>query len=135
MVTFERSADGSVLGWKATEVFSQGVTYSYDDIILLPGYISFGADDVGKSETMVGNCLALGLRGDTTHEEYSIEDATGVIANGYRDRSRNGSVYGFCMCSRRAPMREVTWIPHRLAVWDLSITIQQLMNKSLLWSA
>ena len=40
--------NGSAVGWKATEVFSKGVTYSYDDIILLPGYISFGADDVRK---------------------------------------------------------------------------------------
>jgi len=33
-------------GFTARRIFSQGVTYTYDDVIFHPGYIDFGADTV-----------------------------------------------------------------------------------------
>jgi IMP dehydrogenase len=36
-------------GFSATRLFSQGVSYTYDDVIMLPGYISFPADAVDLS--------------------------------------------------------------------------------------
>ncbi|KAJ3707145.1 hypothetical protein LUZ61_010850 [Rhynchospora tenuis] len=36
-------------GFPATRLFSQGVSYTYDDVIMLPGYISFPADAVDLS--------------------------------------------------------------------------------------
>ena len=33
-------------GWTARQVFSQGVTYTYDDVIFHPGFIDFGAEEV-----------------------------------------------------------------------------------------
>lgn len=36
-------------GFSATHLFSQGVSYTYDDVIMLPGYISFPADAVDLS--------------------------------------------------------------------------------------
>jgi hypothetical protein len=33
-------------GYSATQLFGQGVSYTYDDVIMHPGHISFGAHEV-----------------------------------------------------------------------------------------
>lgn len=39
-------------GWKAGELFNQGVSYTYDDVILHPGHIDFGAHEVRTRKRM-----------------------------------------------------------------------------------
>ena len=36
----------SFAGYTAAQLFGQGSTYTYDDVIFLPGYIDFGAHEV-----------------------------------------------------------------------------------------
>ena len=45
----QKVRDRLCAGWTARKVFSQGVTYTYDDVILHPGFIDFGADEVLRS--------------------------------------------------------------------------------------
>lgn len=44
----------SAAGFSAAKLFSQGVSYTYDDVIFLPGHIHFGADQVRLVWTDVG---------------------------------------------------------------------------------
>jgi IMP dehydrogenase len=37
-------------GLPASRLFGQGVSFTYDDIIVLPGHIDFGAHEVGVSD-------------------------------------------------------------------------------------
>jgi hypothetical protein len=37
-------------GLPASRLFGQGVSFTYDDIIILPGHIDFGAHEVGASD-------------------------------------------------------------------------------------
>lgn len=34
-------------GFSASRMFNSGVSYTYDDVIMLPGHINFGANEVG----------------------------------------------------------------------------------------
>lgn len=45
-------------GFPAARLFSQGVSYTYDDVIFLPGHIDFGAHEVDLS-TRVSRNIAL----------------------------------------------------------------------------
>lgn len=36
-------------GFAATQLFGQGLTYTYDDVIFLPGHIDFAAHEVRNS--------------------------------------------------------------------------------------
>jgi hypothetical protein len=38
-------------GYSAAQLFGQGVTYTYDDVIFLPGHIDFAAHDVRRLHT------------------------------------------------------------------------------------
>lgn len=38
-------------GYSGAQLFGQGVTYTYDDVIFLPGYIDFAAHDVRRLHT------------------------------------------------------------------------------------
>ena len=54
-VAIDRSIDQSTskkkkkTGSTATHIFGQGTTYTYDDVIFLPGFIGFGAHEVHLS--------------------------------------------------------------------------------------
>jgi hypothetical protein len=37
---------GCLAGYSASQLFGQGVSYTYDDVILHPGHIYFGAHEV-----------------------------------------------------------------------------------------
>ena len=39
-------ADPAADGWTAAEIFSRGTCLTYDEVILMPGYISFPVDRV-----------------------------------------------------------------------------------------
>jgi hypothetical protein len=39
-------------GFPAAKMFSQGVSYTYDDVILHPGHIYFGANEVRRQRRM-----------------------------------------------------------------------------------
>ena len=49
------SADQCLLraGFTADQLFAQGVTYTYDDVIFHPGYIDFGAHEVSFLSVLV----------------------------------------------------------------------------------
>lgn len=44
--SIDRSQHKTKTGSTATHVFGQGTTYTYDDVIFLPGFIGFGAHEV-----------------------------------------------------------------------------------------
>lgn len=49
-------------GYSASQLFGQGVSYTYDDVIMHPGHISFGAHEVWlRRQTMVPAAVFLGL--------------------------------------------------------------------------
>jgi hypothetical protein len=50
-------------GYTASQLFGQGVSYTYDDVIMHPGHISFGAHEVRASHICVGQQLLLRLQG------------------------------------------------------------------------
>lgn len=35
-------------GFAASDLFNQGISYTYDDVIFHPGHIDFGADEVRR---------------------------------------------------------------------------------------
>ena len=39
----------SYTGYTAAQLFGQGTTYTYDDVIVLPGHINFGAHEASLS--------------------------------------------------------------------------------------
>jgi hypothetical protein len=45
---------GCLAGYTASQLFGQGVSYTYDDVILHPGHIYFGAHEVRACAAAVG---------------------------------------------------------------------------------
>ncbi|KAL4439899.1 hypothetical protein ABPG75_002900 [Micractinium tetrahymenae] len=53
---FRPTFDDSILdGYSAPKLFGQGVSYTYDDVIFLPGHIHFGAHEVDLSSNITRN--------------------------------------------------------------------------------
>lgn len=46
-------------GYTAAQLFGQGVTYTYDDVIFLPGHIDFGAHEVPSPPRLLLQRFAL----------------------------------------------------------------------------
>lgn len=45
-------------GYTASQLFGQGVSYTYDDVIMHPGHISFGAHEVGQQQQQLSPAAA-----------------------------------------------------------------------------
>jgi hypothetical protein len=52
-------------GYTASQLFGQGVSYTYDDVIMHPGHISFGAHEVRAVDSCLGQQLFLRLQGNS----------------------------------------------------------------------
>lgn len=88
-------------GWTARQVFSQGVTYTYDDVIFHPGFIDFGADEVRQAACSTCPSAAAGLLqsptsragsartgpvGLTCHQEDQAGQPPGQLSYGHSHR-------------------------------------------------
>lgn len=78
MASDEECPDGST----ATHIFGQGTTYTYDDVIFLPGFIGFGAHEVDLSTNVTRNLristpIVSSPMDTVTEEEMAIAMARG----------------------------------------------------------
>lgn len=70
----------------AFRLFGQGVSFTYDDIIVLPGHIDFDAHEVGASD-LTPTCVALcgSARGATHHSialgSFQVDLSTQLTRN------------------------------------------------------
>jgi IMP dehydrogenase len=87
-------------GYAASQLLGQGVSYTYDDVILHPGRIYFGAHEVCPLAAwsairgiQLNMCRAGGLD-FKYHEKHQAASACGQLADGHCDRGRDGHHHG-----------------------------------------
>ena len=83
------SADLAAVGFAGPRLFSLGVSYTYDDVIFLPGYIGFPADAVDLSTRL------------SRRVPLSTPCPLRCIPDGHRLRGRHGRGHGLPRRRRR----------------------------------
>jgi IMP dehydrogenase len=93
-------------GYAAPRLFSQGVSYTYDDVIFLPGFIDFAADAVDLSTRLSRRvplsipCVASPM--DTVSEAAMASLGGAAVVHGNTEAQTQASIVGAAK-SRRLP--------------------------------
>jgi hypothetical protein len=131
-------------GYAAPRLFSQGVSYTYDDVIFLPGFIDFAADAVDLSTRLSRRvplsipCVASPM--DTVSEAAMASLGGAAVVHGNTEAQTQASIVGAasrscppCPSSRRPPLRPSTILLGTSTDSSLSVGIRSPSSLVSLW--